>query len=141
VGALPPFGEGGAGPPKSPGPRPASIASVILIQAAIWSKQIRAENWGAPPLWGRRVGPPSNAQAYLHAKFHIDPSNRLATVHQRHRQDKTDRQRSDSIGRTVLQTVAQEISAVADERAGRAASRHTCCKRRWTFSVINMRPN
>jgi len=32
----------------------------------------------------------------------------LATVHERHRQDRTDRQRTDSIGRTVLQTVAQK---------------------------------
>jgi len=28
------------------------------------------------------------AEAYLHAKFHLGPSNRLATVHQRHRQDR-----------------------------------------------------
>jgi len=28
----------------------------------------------------------SGAEAYLHAKFHLDPSNRLATVHQRHGQ-------------------------------------------------------
>jgi len=62
----------------------------------------------------------ARAEAYLHAKFHRDPSNRLATVHQRHRQDRTDRtdrqdrqtdrqtdrQRSDSIARTVLVTVA-----------------------------------
>jgi len=27
-----------------------------------------------------------------HAKFHLDPSNRLATVHQRYRQDRQDRQ-------------------------------------------------
>ena len=26
------------------------------------------------------------AESYLHAKFHLDPPNRLATVHQRHRQ-------------------------------------------------------
>ena len=48
----------------------------------------------------------------MHAKFHLDPSNRLATVHELHRQDRpdrqTDRQRSDSIGRTVLQTAAQK---------------------------------
>jgi len=32
-------------------------------------------------------------EAYLHAKFHLDPSKRLATVHQRHRQtDRQDRQ-------------------------------------------------
>jgi len=61
------------------------------------------------PLWGGGAGSGHNvarAEAYLHAKFHLDPSNRLATVHERHRQ--TDRQRSDSIGRTVLQTVAQK---------------------------------
>jgi len=39
------------------------------------------------------------AEAYLHAKFHLDPSNRLATIHQRYRHtDRTDRQRSDGIG-------------------------------------------
>jgi len=31
------------------------------------------------------------AEAYLHAKFHLDPSNRLATVHERHRQTGQDR--------------------------------------------------
>jgi len=31
--------------------------------------------------------------AYLHAKFHLDSSNHLATIDQRHRQrDRTDRQ-------------------------------------------------
>jgi len=58
----------------------------------------------------------ARTEVYLHAKFHFDPSNRLATIHQRYRQDRTDRtdrteqigQRSDSIGRTVLQTVAQK---------------------------------
>jgi len=30
----------------------------------------------------------ARAEAYLHAKFHLDPSNRLATVHERHRQDR-----------------------------------------------------
>jgi len=34
----------------------------------------------------------ARAEAYLHAKFHLDLSNRLATVHERHRQDRTDRQ-------------------------------------------------
>ena len=45
------------------------------------------------------------AQAYLHAKFHLDQSNRLAEYTK-----VTDRQviqRSDNVGRTVLQTVAQ----------------------------------
>jgi len=49
----------------------------------------------------------ARAEIYLRAKFHLDPSNRLATIHQRHRQTGQDRQRSDIIGRTVLQTVAQ----------------------------------
>jgi len=55
----------------------------------------------------------ARAEAYLRAKFHLDPSNRLATVHQRYRQTgqdrQIDRQRSDSTGRTVLQTVAQKL--------------------------------
>ena len=50
----------------------------------------------------------ARAEAYLLAKFHRDPSNRLATIHQRHRQTGQTGQRSDSIGRTVLQTVAQK---------------------------------
>ena len=57
----------------------------------------------------------ARAEAYLHAKFHLDPSNRLVTVHERYRQtgqtDRRDRQRTDSIRRTVLQTVAQELSS------------------------------
>jgi len=49
------------------------------------------------------------AEAYLHAKFHLDPSIRLATIHQRYRLlDRQNRQRSDSIWRTVLQAVAAE---------------------------------
>ena len=53
----------------------------------------------------------AGAEAYLRAKFHRDSSNRLATVHQRHRQ--TDRQPSDSVGRTVLQTVPKNGSPYA----------------------------
>ena len=49
----------------------------------------------------------ARADAYLLAKFHLDPSNYLATVQQRYRHtdrqtNKTGRQRSDSIGRTVF---------------------------------------
>ena len=50
----------------------------------------------------------ARAEAYLHVKFRLESFNCLATVHERHRQDRTDRQRTDSIGRTVLQTVAQK---------------------------------
>ena len=56
----------------------------------------------------------AGAEAYLHAKFHLDPSNRLATVHQRHRHDTQTGQWSSRIGRTVLQTVAQELRATGN---------------------------
>jgi len=48
----------------------------------------------------------TRAEAYLHASFYPDPSNRLATRRQRHRQtghtDRHDRQRSSCIERTVF---------------------------------------
>ena len=47
-------------------------------------------------LWG--AGSPYNsvagAEAYLRAKFHLDPCSRLATIHQRHRQTDTQDKRS-----------------------------------------------
>ena len=49
----------------------------------------------------------AGAEACLRAKFHLDPSSHLATVHRRYRQTGQDRQRTGSIGRTILQTVAQ----------------------------------
>jgi len=74
-------------------------------------------------LGGGGAGSPSNTMAYLYAKFRLDPSNRLATVHRRHRQTdrayrqtdrqiyrQTDRQTDNGLiayRRTVLQTVAQ----------------------------------
>jgi len=55
-----------------------------------------------------------------HSRFHLDASNRLDTIHQLQTgQDRTDRQtdrhdrqRSDIIGQTILQTVAQKINAI-----------------------------
>ena len=38
-------------------------------------------------------------------------------------------------------TLTQQVSAVSNESARRGASRQTCCKQRWTLSVINLRPN
>ena len=79
---------------------------------------------GLCPFWGRGAGSPPNTlwsgprptcmQSFM---FHLDLSNRLATVHERYRQDRqtdrqTDRQRTDSIGRTVLQTVAHQRFAL-----------------------------
>ena len=49
------------------------------------------------------------AEAYLRTKWHLDPSNRLATIHPTSQTGQAERQRSDSIGRTVLQTVAQNV--------------------------------
>ena len=56
------------------------------------------------------------AETNLPTKLHLDPSSRLATIHQRYRQtdrqagqDRTDRQRSDRIGELFLQTVAQNL--------------------------------
>jgi len=78
------------------------------MQPFVW-----AENWGMCPFGGRGSWVPishnvARAEAYLLAKFRLDPSNRLATVHERHRQtDRTDRQPTDSIGRIVLQTLAK----------------------------------
>jgi len=70
-----------------PGLRPTSKPSDILIHPAIWPQQIWAENWGLCPFGGKGDGSLSNAvwsggqaDAYLHAKFHLDPSSRLATT-------------------------------------------------------------
>jgi len=112
-----PFWRGGVGFPsntKSLGPRPTSIPSGILIHAAIWPQQTWAENGGAlSPFWGEELGRhltqcghglrptcmPSFILRSVHPFGHID---------QRHRQtDRQNRQRSNSIGRTVLQTVSQ----------------------------------
>jgi len=98
-GALPLIGEGELGThlTKSLGPRPTSIPSGILIYAAIWPQQTWANNWGgSPPFWGEELGPNptqcGQAEAYLLTKFHLDPSNRLATIHQHYRQTgQTDR--------------------------------------------------
>ena len=51
---------------------------------------------GLCPFGGWVAGSPSDnvarADAYPHAEFHLDPSRRLATMHERHRQVRTDRQ-------------------------------------------------
>ena len=62
-GLRPIFGRGEWAPSitKSPGPRPSSIARLILIQVVIWSQQIWAENRGLrSPLWGTEAGSPFN---------------------------------------------------------------------------------
>jgi len=50
---------------------------------------------------GRKLGGCAPlVEGQLHAKFHLDPSNRLATVHQRYRQ--TDRQTERQTSRLVF---------------------------------------
>jgi len=80
VGAAVPLSPGVAKSPSntmSPGPRPTYTPSGILIHSTVW------------PQCTHTV---ARAEAYLRAKFHLDSFNRLATMHQRHRQDRTDRQ-------------------------------------------------
>jgi len=73
----------------SPGQRPTSVPSGILIHPAIWSQQIWAKNWGLCPFGDGELGPHltqcDGDQGLPPAKFHLDPSNRLATIHQHHR--------------------------------------------------------
>ena len=77
-----------------------SIASGILIHPAVWpfGHNGHGPKIGAcAPLLGElgshlRMWPAPRLSVYHHAKFHVDPSNRLATIHQRHRQNRqTDR--------------------------------------------------
>jgi len=93
-----------------------SLPNAIMFHPAIWPQQTWAKNWkGCAPFGGRGAGFPSNsvarAEAYLRAKFHLYPSKCLPTIHQRHRQDRTDTQRSDRIGRTVSQMVTQRLGS------------------------------
>jgi len=86
LGALLPFWGRGTGPPsntKSPGLRPTSMPSGILIHPANAPQQIWAKNLGRElcPFGGGETGSPSNTMW----------------------PDRQDRQRSDSIRRTVLQ--------------------------------------
>jgi len=63
MGLCPLFGERAGSPSntKSPGLRPTSIPSGILIHPGVWPQQIWAENWGGLcPFGGEGAGSPSN---------------------------------------------------------------------------------
>ena len=91
------------------------------------------------------------AEAYLRMKFHLDPSNRLATnnIHQCYRVDRqtnrTDRQRFDGIGQTVLQTVAQklDLKLVLVSRVGSALPLCAAVKQpdSWQMQPCNKKPS
>ena len=109
-----PFLGRGAGPHLTQSPRAEAYLhtkwNLNLCSHLVATNMGRKLGAGCAPL-GRGRWVPFRAESYQHAKFHLGPSNRLATIHQRHSQTdrQTDRQRSDSIGRTVLQTVAQKL--------------------------------
>jgi len=80
------------GPQNSPSntvwPRPSSLPSGFLIHPAVCHSRHGPKIWGgAVPLLSGSWVPKTphltqygRAEAYLHAEFHIDPSNRLATI-------------------------------------------------------------
>ena len=100
----------------SPGPRFTSVPSGILIYPAVWSQQTWDKNWGLCPFWGGGAGSLSNniawAEAYLCTKWHLHPSNRLATIHQHYKEtDMTDDNSPvaySKLTKPLLVTVAQK---------------------------------
>ena len=87
-GLLCPFQGRGAESPSNtmwPGPKATSVPIDILIHLAVWPQKTWAKNWGLchfgrkpPPRVTYSVAWP---EAYLRTKWHLDPSNRLATIH------------------------------------------------------------
>jgi len=111
------WGSGSPSNTKSPGPRPTSIPSGILIYPTIWPQRTWAENWGHAPL-GEAESPsntmwPGPRPACTTSFILIHPIvwpqyTNIADIQNRQTgRDRHDIQRSDSTGRTVLQTVAQ----------------------------------
>ena len=117
MGAPPLFSGGERGrhlTQSCPRPRPTSIPSGIFIYAAICLQRIWAENWdgGLSPFEGEGAGSSSNT-IWPGPRPTCMPS--FILIHQTvwpqyinvtDKTGQTDRQRSDSIERTVLQTVA-----------------------------------
>jgi len=64
------------------------------------------------------------AEAYLHTKRHLDPSNHLVTIHQHYRQDRQTRQRSHSIGEPLFVTVAQRMNESTNQQRPVANGHH-----------------
>jgi len=117
-GAVPLFGGAGSqANTKSPGPRPTSISSGILIHPAIWPQRSWAENWGLCPLFlgGGELGTDltqCGRSQDLPSFILIRPTIWPQYTNVTDREDSTDRQRSDRIGQTTLQTVAQKAEVV-----------------------------
>ena len=108
------------------GQRSASLPSGILIHPAILRRQIWAENWGLCLFGGGRAGSPSNTmwpgQRPTHLPSFILIRRTVWPQYTNSQTDGTDRQtgqwadrtgrRSDSIGRTVLQRIAQKLEVI-----------------------------
>ena len=62
-----------------------SVLSGILIYPAVWRQRTWAIFFGGGEL-GPHLTQCGLGRVYLHAMFHFDPCNRLATTHQRYRQ-------------------------------------------------------
>jgi len=60
------------------------MPSAILIHPAVWPQRTWAKNGGSAPFLGRELGPYLTtvawAEAYLHTKWHLDPSSHLAAT-------------------------------------------------------------
>jgi len=107
-------GTGSTSNTMSSWPRPTSVPSGILIHPAVWPQRAWAENWGLCPLFGGKLGPHltqcgrgrglSPCQVSSRS---IQPFRHSTPTSQTDRTGRTG-QRSDGIGRTVLQTVAQK---------------------------------
>ena len=112
-----------------PGSRPISLPSGIFIHPAVWPQQTRAESWGRLCPFGEgeldphltqcghgRGLPPCQVSSWSIQPFgHNTPTLQTEQRGQIAQDRQTDRQtgqRSDSIGRTVLQTVAQNSATV-----------------------------
>jgi len=106
-------GVGSSSNTMSPGLRATSVPSDILIHPAVWPTDTdRKIKWGLCPFWRMGLGPclTCGGGRGLRPTCHVlsSASILLATIHQRYRQTGQTEQRSDTIGRTVLQSVAQK---------------------------------
>ena len=102
----------------SPRPRPTSVPSSILIHSVVWPQRTWAKNWGCcaplgelgPRLTQCGLGqglPPCQVSSWSIQPFvHNTPT--LQTDRGQTGRTGQDRQRSDRLGRTVLQTVKKK---------------------------------
>ena len=114
----------------SPGPRLISVSSGVLMHLAVWPQQTWAKNWGSCALyWGGELVPISHNVAWAAACHHtktsqsIEPFGYNTPTSLTKRQDKQDRQRSDSIGRTKTCTYFIEFAVGVTDGRGSVGGR------------------